>query len=49
MERVKTATVAAVVTTLEFAMFLTIPATLMGVAALLLLQHQQQIVIFLLR
>lgn len=49
MERVRTATVTAVVTTLEFAMFLSIPATLMGAAALFLLQYQQQIVTFLLR
>lgn len=49
MERVRTATITAVVTTFEFAMFLTIPATLMGTTALFLLQYQQQIVTFLLR
>ena len=49
MERARAATVNAVVTTFEFAMFLTIPATLMGTAALFLLQHPQQIVTFLLR
>ena len=49
MERVRTATVNAVVNTFEFAMFLTIPATLMGTAALFLLHYQQQIVTFMLR
>ena len=48
MERVRAATVNAVVTTFEFAMFLTIPATLMGATALFLLQYQQQVVTFLL-
>lgn len=49
MERVKTATLTAVVTTFEFAMFLSIPAVLMGTAALYLLQHQQQIITLMLR
>ena len=49
MERIRTATVSAVVTTFEFAMFLSIPATLMGSAVLFLLQYQQQVVTFLLR
>ncbi len=49
MERVIAATVSAVVSTFEFAMFLSIPATLMGTTALFLLQYQQQIVTFLLR
>ncbi len=49
MERVRTAAVTAMVTTFEFAMFLTIPATLMGTTALFLLQYQRQVVTFLLR
>ena len=49
MERVKTATLTAVVNTFEFAMFLSIPAVFMGTAALYLLRHQQQIITFVLR
>ncbi len=49
MQRVKAATINAAVTTFEFVMFLSIPATLMGTTALFLLQYQQQIVVFLLR
>ncbi|MGH9556784.1 MAG: hypothetical protein ACRD2Y_13285 [Terriglobales bacterium] len=49
MERVKAATLTAVATTFEFAMFLSIPAVFMGTAALYLLQNQQQIIAFLLR
>jgi hypothetical protein len=49
MERVKTATLTAVVTTFEFAMFLSIPAVFMGTAAMYLLQHQQQIITLMLR
>lgn len=48
MERVRAATINAMVSTFEFAMFLSIPATLMGTAALFLLRHQEQIVVFLL-
>ena len=49
MQRVKAAAITAVVSTFEFAMFLSIPVTLMGATALLLVRHQQEIVVFLLR
>ena len=49
MERVKAATLTAVAATLEFAMFLSIPAVFMGTASLYLLRHQQQIITFVLR
>ncbi|MGH9509114.1 MAG: hypothetical protein ACRD2M_04195 [Terriglobales bacterium] len=49
MERVKAATLTAVATTFEFAMFLSIPAVFMGTAAMYILQHKQEIVVFLLR
>jgi len=48
MERVKAATLSAVVTTFEFAMFLSIPAVFMGTAAMYILQHKEQIIVFLL-
>ncbi|MGH9601981.1 MAG: hypothetical protein ACRD24_06280 [Terriglobales bacterium] len=49
MERVKAATLTAVATTFEFAMFLSIPAVFMGTAAMYPLQHKQEIIVFLLR
>ena len=49
MERVRAATLTAVATTFEFAMFLSIPAVFMGTAAMYLLRHQQQIITFVLR
>lgn len=49
MERVKAATLSAVISTFEFAMFLCIPGVFMGAAALFLLKNQQQIITFVLR
>ncbi len=48
MERVKAVTLNAVVTTFEFAKFLSIPAVFMGTAAMYILQHKQEIIVFLL-